>query len=66
MKTYGRVAAEKYRKSLEHGNSIPFWKFSDYFRCHLTNFLFCPTEMDHKESKKSKHFPKRNTASMLQ
>jgi hypothetical protein len=52
MKRYGQIPAEKHRKSLEHGSSIPLGKFSDFFRRHPTNFLFCPTEIDHKASKK--------------
>jgi hypothetical protein len=43
-----------------------FGKFSDFFRCHPTNFLFFPTDIDHKASKKIQKFSKLNTTSVLQ
>jgi hypothetical protein len=63
---YGRIPAEKHQKPLENGSSIRFGKFSNFFWCHPTNFLFCLTEIDHKASKKFQKISKLNTTSMLQ
>ena len=42
VKEYGTVPAGIYRKSPEHGSSIPAGKFSDFFWCIPITFLCFP------------------------
>jgi hypothetical protein len=55
--------ARKYRRSLEHGSSIPSGKFSDLFRWIPANFLCFPAGTGRKALEKIRKISSRNTAS---
>ncbi len=56
--------AEKHRKSLEHGSSIPAGIFSDLFRWIPANFLCFLSGTGRKSSQKIRKISGRNTASI--